>query len=160
MRSFCSNDPGPNLSDLDLESNPNQFHMACWARIVTYFTGTILFLMSECTKSMWQSVTIVWQAACHTFCSGIRSQSNQNRIQSARWVSIVLTSVSQLSFRSFLTAGWTKTDVTIVWQLCDKQLVTHLSQPDSPPWIILIESRCKKYRWVGPVGHPDTAIQL
>ena len=101
--------------------------MACWARIVTYFTGTILFLMfptSECTKSMWQSVTIVWQAACHTFCSGIRSQSNQNRIQSARWVSIVLTSVSQLSFRSFLTAGWTKTDVTIVWQAACHTLVT------------------------------------
>jgi len=101
--------------------------MACWARIVTYFTGTILFLMfptSECTKSMWQSVTIVWQAACHTFCSGIRSQSNQNRIQSARWVSIVLTSVSQLSFRSFLTAGWTKTDMTIVWQAACHTLVT------------------------------------
>ena len=47
--------------------------------------------------------------------------------------------------------------VTNVWQAACHTLVTHLSHPDSPSPKVPIESRCKKYRWVGPIGHAETS---
>ena len=163
MRSFCFNNPGQNLSDLDLESNPNQYQMACWAGIVTYFDETILlfiFPTSECTKfgvtNLWQTVTKSLSHILQWYSISKQLEPNPNNILSEHSIDFDRT----ILFLKFLTSGWTKSDVTNVWQKVCHTFVTHLSQPDSPSRKVPIESRGKTYRWVGPLGHPDTANPL
>ena len=130
VRSFCSNDPGQNLSDLDLESNPNQYQMACWAGIVTHFGETILFLIfhtSECTKfgvpNVCQTVTNCLSHILQWYSISKQLEPNPNNILSEHSIDFDRT----ILFLNFLTSGWTKSDVTNVWQMCDKKFVTHLS---------------------------------
>ena len=115
--SFCSSDPGQNLSDLDPESNPNQYQMACWAGIVTYFDETILlfiFSTSECTKfgvtNLWQTVTKSLSHILQWYSISKQLEPNPNNILSEHSIDFDRT----ILFFNFLTSGWTKSDVTNV----------------------------------------------
>ena len=117
MRSFCFNDPGQNLSDLDLESNPNQYQMACWAGIVTYFDETIVFFIfptSECPKfsvtNVCQTVTKSLSHILQWYSISTQLEPNPNNILSEHSIDFDHT----ILFLKFLTSGWTRSDVTNV----------------------------------------------
>ena len=116
-------------------------------------------LLQNVLNSVWQICDKLWQKVCHTFCSGIRSQSNRNQIQTTHCVSIVSISIVQFCFWSFSPQD-ARNPMWHVRQKVCHTFVTHLSQPDSPSRKVPIESRGKTYRWVGPLGHPDTANPL
>ena len=167
MRSFCFNDPGQNLSGLDLESNPNQYQMSCWAGIVTYFDETILFFISptsECTKfgvtNLWQTVTKSLSHILQWYSISKQLEPNPNNILSEHSIDFDRTILFSKIPRLRMDEIRCDKCVTNVWQKVCHTFVTHLSQPDSPSRKVPIESRGKTYRWVGPLGHPDTANPL
>ena len=117
MRSFCSTDPGQDFSDLDLESNPNQYQMACWAGIVTYFDETILvfiFPTTECTKfgvpNVCQTVTKSLSHILQWYSISKQPEPNPNSTLCEHSIDFDRT----ILFFNFLTSGWTKSDVTNV----------------------------------------------
>ena len=63
------------------------------------------------------------QTVCHTFCSGIRSQSNRNQIQTTHCVSIVSISIVHFSFWIFSPEDGRNP----MWQMCDKCVTKSLS---------------------------------
>ena len=117
MRSFCFNDPGQNHSDLDLESNPNQYQMACWVDIVTHFGETILFLIfpiSECTKfgvpNVCQTVTKSFSHILQWYSISKQLEPNPNNILSEHSIDFDHT----ILFLKFLPQVARKSDVTNV----------------------------------------------
>ena len=167
MRSFCSSDPGQNLSDLDLESNPNQYQMACWAGIVTHFGETILFLIfhtSECTKfgvpNVCQTVPNCLSHILQWYSISKQPEPNPNNTLCEHSIDFDRTILFSKIPRLRMDEIRCDQCVTNVWQKVCHTFVTHLSQPDSPSRKVPIESRGKTYRWVGPLGHPDTANLL
>ena len=113
MRSFCSSDPGQDLSDLDLESNPNQYQMACWAGIVTHFGETILFLIfhtSECTKfgvpNVCQTVPNCLSHILQWYSISKQPEPNPNNTLCEHSIDFDRT----ILFLKFLTSGCTKSD--------------------------------------------------
>ena len=74
-------------------------------------------------NSVWQICDKLWQKVCHTFCSGIRSQSNWNQIQTTYWVSIVSISIVQFCFWIFSPQDGRNP----MWQMCDKCVTKSLS---------------------------------